>query len=840
AYSDTTMITIDARQDTVSGRLLVGNDQANVIRAGSGGASMWAGNGSGDDWNHLYGGNGSDTFIMGSDGGKTAAYDVGDEDVVVLHDLNISDIVAAGKDTGNSGDVIILTPANRNHLNIWYDADNTTITTVEFANGERRTFDHINGSWLDLFVDSDSTLTSGLITLGSTVYITPSFVGDIALGGTDWNGNAVEGFSDSAMRTVDARQDTVSGRLLAGNSNRNEIYAGSGGASLWGGPGAINWLFGGDGADTFIAGKDEGDAIIWYCSDDDLVVLHNINFSDIANVELYDGSSSSRISITTSGGNIIYVWYERATTNTTTLRFADGEQRTYDHATGSWLDLFVDESGVFTTNNAVYIVPSFEGNIALGGVDPNGSSIDAWSDTSLVSVDARQDTINGRLLAGNYLSNRIYAGSGGASMWGGTRGDDYLYGGAGADTFIAGAGEGNTSIQNCNDEDIVVLHNITPDDIANVNATSTVLSIQTTDETNIVLTFSTDTTLTSIRYADGDTRTWDHINGQVRDLFIVRDDMPDGLGKFGDTVVVESAYAGDIWLGGVNLDGNSVVGWSSTLVGNIDASDDTVGNRMLAGDDNDNVIYSGSNGASLWGGDGGSDTLIGGAGVDTFIVTGSGEGVLISDCAVEDIIVLHNINATDVESTFLYNSNVRMTLNDGTVITVVGSAVESDASLTTTFRFANGDVFAFDHASEGWQAVSTQSGSTYPPAGFLKLGSTVYISSAFNGDVALGGVDWNGSTVDAFSDTDILYINARQDTVGGRMLVGSSGVNYIYAGSGGSSLWGGGASNYDYLYGGDGADTFIAGKSEGSLWINNVGDFDARNALGFLLIGRYH
>ena len=58
---------------------------------------------------------------------------------------------------------------------------------------------------------------------------------------------------------------------------------------------------------------------------------------------------------------------------------------------------------------------------------------------------------------------------------------------------------------------------------------------------------------------------------------------------------------------------------------------------------------------------------------------------------------------------------------------------------------------------------------------------------------------------------------------------GTNGADTIYAGDGGSQLWGGADNSADVLYGGGGADLFIGGKNQGSDTFRNVSTKDTIN-----------
>ncbi|MBQ9478562.1 MAG: hypothetical protein IJU71_03325 [Selenomonadaceae bacterium] len=821
-YSDTSIIELNASDDTVSGRPLAGNNNSNTIIAGSGGAIMYGGDGSGDDWNYIYGGAGADTFVAGMGGGKTAFYNVNDDDSVVLHNIDLADISYAYILNYDTERDIVLIPADNSYINIFYTTD-TTLTSIELADGEHRSFDHVNGSWLDLFADT----STGLVNFGSSVLLTPSFVGDIALGGVDWNGDSIDGYSNASLTTIDAQADTVDGRLLAGNMLNNMIWAGNGGASMWGGPGGANILIGGAGADTFLAGRGF-DNSIWNVGNDDIVVLYDFNADDITYATLGIGENTNYVLFGDDDGTEVLIEYATDTT-LTSIRYADGETRSFDHANGNWFDLIIGSSGVFTMDSTVYITSAFVGDVVLGGVDQNGSTVDGYSNDTLLTVDANGDTVSGRLLAGNDLNNPIIAGVGGASMWGGVDGNDYLTGGAGADTFIAGMNEGNVHVQDVGDDDIVMLHDINIDDLISVTLDDDCVRLTLNDSLNnyIYIEPVSDASLTSIQFADGTTRTWDHSDGSWFDLFMGEEPLPDGLSIIDNAVSVSADYDHDIALGGVDWTSATVDSWTNNFVGYVSALSNTVSGHLLAGNAQSNNIIAGSGGSTLWGGHGGYDYLYGGDGADTF-VAGKGDGnTRINNCGDDDIVYLYNINPAEIRNasltTISWSNSDYIMLNaiDGTYIYIY---YNTETSTSTTIRYANGDTRTWDHADGDWRELFVDNDTTLP-AGLSKFFSTVYVSSDYVGDIWLGGVDLDGDSVDGWTNTLIGGIDATGDTVSGRMLAGDSNQNTIIAGSGGASLWGGHGS-LDFLYGGDGVDTFIAGNGDGNTSIFNCGDDD--------------
>ena len=728
---------INAANDIVSGRSLFGNDLNNSIVAGSNGAFMWGGDG--DDT--LVGGAGNDTFVVQAGEDTVTILNLSDDDVVSLANTNFDELSHAG-----SGSSVSLTMSDGTVVQL-NGTDDATGAMIRFSDYSQMRYDYSTQSWITIV----PTLPDGLIREGNDITVTAAYTGNIAASGVDWNGNTIEGYSDPLIDDIDASAATVGGRLLAGDSNNNDIHAGSGGNSLWGGGGGIDYLYGGAGADTFIAGDGDSLTNIWYCGDNDLVYLYNVSLAGIANVSQYSGGYYyDEILITTAGGARINIWYDKEETSETTLLFADGTTRTFDHVNGNWTDLFVDNSadipaGLTKVAKAVYVSPTFNGNIALEGVDWSGTTVEGYSDTSIVSIDAQDNTVSGILLAGNSRANRIYAGSGGASLWGGNGGYDVLYGGSGSDTFLAGTSNGATDIFNCGNEDVIFLYDISLSDIVNVTlrnegASNEYVSIDA-GSTNIYIQYSTDTTLTSLRFADGTTRTWDHINGSWQDLFV----DSSGLLTLDTTVVVTPSFTGNIALDGIDWNGELIDAYSNTSIASIDARNNTVEGMLLAGNSNATTIRAGSGGASMWGGNGsangtvtGWNNLYGGEGSDTFIIgMGNGRNAArnVND---EDTVSLYNINVENISYAYLNEgastNNLVIVPTDRSYINIWYS---TDTTLTRV-RFANGITREFDHENGSWLDLFADSST-----GLAEFASDIMITSAFEGNIALDGVDWN-------------------------------------------------------------------------------------------------
>ena len=74
--------------------------------------------------------------------------------------------------------------------------------------------------------------------------------------------------------------------MIGGDHSNNQIYAGSGGSSLWGGNGGADILFGGDGYDEFFFAMGSGVDVIQNAGSNDVINLLGISLEQIADVHV--------------------------------------------------------------------------------------------------------------------------------------------------------------------------------------------------------------------------------------------------------------------------------------------------------------------------------------------------------------------------------------------------------------------------------------------------------------------------------------------------------------------------------------------------------------------------
>ena len=81
------------------------------------------------------------------------------------------------------------------------------------------------------------------------------------------------------------------------------------------------------------------------------------------------------------------------------------------------------------------------------------------------------------IIGANDLANKLIAGSGGSSLWGGNGGDDTLIGGDGNDEFFYTVGNGNDVIQNAASNDIVNLLGVALEQITDLKVNDVAVEI---------------------------------------------------------------------------------------------------------------------------------------------------------------------------------------------------------------------------------------------------------------------------------------------------------------------------------------------------------------------------
>ena len=295
---------------------LAGNSGNNSIIAGSGETTLWGGNG-GDDT--LVGGSAKDYFRFTGEG----------NDVVVDFTSGMA----------NNSDAAIL-PENftvsRSNNILTFSAPNgytMTVNTDSYSGDDAILYSGDGQSFYSAKI-ADSTATN--ITYYENIkYYGLAQFGTLNLQNGTHDGNSHDirldgsnGVSYLYIANINASGSSGNDTLY-GNAGSNEIRAGSGNSTLWGGQydGTADILIGGDGVDMFLVGKSDGNDEIQNSSYNDVINLYDVSLSEIStsvdenNIYL-SLNNGSRITIQNSDNLSSVVWT------------SDGGQYRYNRSTG--------------------------------------------------------------------------------------------------------------------------------------------------------------------------------------------------------------------------------------------------------------------------------------------------------------------------------------------------------------------------------------------------------------------------------------------------------------------------------------------------------------------------
>ena len=314
-YANLDALTIDATQLT-SCIILAGNDNDNTIKSGRGGASLWGGAGGNDV---LVGGGSRDVFFYSAGGGADVVQQFtagnGDDDDV----LAVMDSFSLNRAGNNlvfmmdGGDNTLSVSLNSNDVNevIQYTATGRNPVGVKVGNTDLAnslTYENNRGYYYLGGNDRD-ILYVNTTNLGNSIFLTD------------------EHFSN--IDVIDATNST-SQNILAGNNLNNEIIAGSGNSSMWGGDtGSNDVLTGGSAANMFWYGLGEGNDVINNADSNDTVNLYNIGLTDIVSVEDFQ----SGLKINMSSGSLTI-----NATETPKVMLASGAAYRYDRSSSTWYE----------------------------------------------------------------------------------------------------------------------------------------------------------------------------------------------------------------------------------------------------------------------------------------------------------------------------------------------------------------------------------------------------------------------------------------------------------------------------------------------------------------------
>ena len=119
--------------------------------------------------------------------------------------------------------------------------------------------------------------------------------------------------------------------IIGVDHQSNDLIAGIGGASLWGGAGfSADILTGNLGIDNFIVGKNEGNDHIANADSNDVIDLHDVTLSDIVNT----AADGKLIGVAFNTGFVMTV--ESKDNVSPIFQLSDGTRYAYNHSTSAW------------------------------------------------------------------------------------------------------------------------------------------------------------------------------------------------------------------------------------------------------------------------------------------------------------------------------------------------------------------------------------------------------------------------------------------------------------------------------------------------------------------------
>ncbi len=358
---------------------LIGNDNANVITAGSGGSTLYGGHSTKAVADKLIGGSGKDVFVYAKGDGADVinGYNAADGDIISI----VGDASIDKSSFKESGKNVALTVGSQK----------LTINDVQY-----KPIVVVNGN--DTVIFNETVAGLDYNEKRTALLISDPFVGTIA----------ADDYASSIV-TLDATNNT--GEITLIGNKKAKVLVGGAGSTTMHGSTAADVFYGGSGSDTFVYSVSGGkDQIVGFDSAKDKIKIVGTSTLTAANI----AEKGSDVILTVGKGSITL---KNPSRGTLTIEQDDDKTISYTPlATGLTYD-----------NKKIKLTADKKFSGVIEGYASTVEEISAASATDTVSI------------VGNDKNNVLRASKGGSTLDGG-KGNDTLVGGAGADLFVYNSG----------------------------------------------------------------------------------------------------------------------------------------------------------------------------------------------------------------------------------------------------------------------------------------------------------------------------------------------------------------------------------------------------------------
>jgi hypothetical protein len=288
---------VDASEDSGDVVLVGSASASNSLMGGTGNTSLYGGGSKADS---LKGGTGADTFFYGkSDGHDTVAGFDAEKDTLYF-----------------TSDGLTKLTRNEESLKFTFGTDSRNVLEVETSGGADDAISYVAGGQSYKAKIGVSTSANTFTYDSSVNYYQGGSKSDTLTASGDTANIWLDGSTGtlySSIENVDASGVTGSVTLVGGTASE-QLTAGSGEATLWGGLGGNDTLTGSNAAtNTFFFGKNNGSDVITATNEGDRVMLYDVAFSDVkSTTKTSDGSfvvtlnDGSKLTIQNYSDNISY------------------------------------------------------------------------------------------------------------------------------------------------------------------------------------------------------------------------------------------------------------------------------------------------------------------------------------------------------------------------------------------------------------------------------------------------------------------------------------------------------------------------------------------------------